>query len=726
MPPNVQEQIRIFLEQILDPRMQKDAEKSLKLIEEGQPEFILDLIKLIGSSDTTNDIRLVGAVYLKNQIKSYWTDETSTKISAIELRNCIKKMLIDLLAAPSLQVNVQMILSDVISHISFYDFPNLWPELLPSLINNLSMDNLNISNTILGCLNAIFKKYRHEVRSDELFLEIKLVLQVFAPILAQLFKAYDSQWDLFVMKTNDQQRKSEAESILFGLGLLNRIFFSLNFQDLPEYFEDNMKVFVMYFQKYLQTSSTFPPSIISLLATGGEDEPSPIEKLRRAIIINLNLYASKYSEDFPFVDSFVPLVWGVISETSQMTKFDPLVGVSMGFLESVAKQYCNKKLFEDPNVLKELVDKVIVSNILLRDCDVELFEDDPIEWLKRDVEGTSHEGSRRSSASSLIRGLSTFHQDNLIPLLIEHVTKFMQINTEVSQCWKFKDASIFLFTAIAGSSTSSRSTFTHLNPLVKDKLDHFYSDYVFIDLENSKNKNSLVVVDCITFLTTFRGHLSQSLVLKSLSMIISLLSNSNEGVRNSCYISLDKLLVVSNDRPMLLDQTNIAPFLQQTIPILIRNLNSLLSSGNYQKLVSNEFLLKAILRLIVVGKGNLSMYFESLLQIFNQVLIQIISNPSNPKFNHFLFESVSFLVKYCCLNNPANYTVAENLLFPTLQIILRDDVAEYVPYLFQVLSLLLYLVPIQQLTSPESGFCQLLSQIMHPLLVYQLQYSIFS
>ena len=720
---SIQEQICRLLQQTLDPREQKNAEKALKSIEESQPKFVLDLVHILFSPSLPQDIRLVASIYLKNHIKNYWTDETSTKITDLELRNQIKELLIVLLVQSFLPLNVQRILTEVIVHIAFFDFPHLWPQLLPSLIGNLSIDNVARSNTVLGCLNAIFKKYRHEVRSDELFLEIKHVLETFAPVLSQLFKMYDSQYDQLICTSNfDPNRISAIEAILTGLILLNRIFYSLNWQDLPEYFEDEMKSFVQFFQKYL-TSLTYPPSLVKVLTDRASYEQSSIDKLKTFVITNINLYAFKYSEDFPYIDSFVSLVWNIIGESGEDSRNDFLVSESMGFLEVVSKQFCNKGLFEDPSSLKELVDRVIVKNILLRDCDVELFEDEPLEWIRKDVEGTSHEGSRRSAATALIRGLMTFHQSALLPMLFEHVTKFMQINMDVSQCWKFKDASIFLFTAIAGSTgstLSSRGVFSQINPLIKERLDQFYSDYVLIDLEGSSGKNSLVIVDCISFLTTFRSFLSSHLIIRSFPLVISLLNHSNEAVRNACYICIDKLLAIGgldSYKPTwqyLASKDNLTVTLHQTIPILVTHLTSLISYGNYQKLVSNDFLLKAILRLIIIGKSDLIQWFDSILKIQNQILLQIITNPSHPKFNHFLFESISFLVKYCCFNNQDTYQIAERLLFPTIQIVLRDDVTEFVPYVFQLLSLLLYLIPLEQLTSTNSGFCQLLTHVIHP------------
>jgi exportin-2 (importin alpha re-exporter) len=64
--------------------------------------------------------------------------------------------------------------------------------------------------------------------------------------------------------------------------LMARIFFSLNWQTLPEYFEDNIQFWMAEFAKFLSYSNP-------LLEKPGEDsEPSPVDSLKSAIIENLS------------------------------------------------------------------------------------------------------------------------------------------------------------------------------------------------------------------------------------------------------------------------------------------------------------------------------------------------------------------------------------------------------------------------------------------------------
>ena len=53
----------------------------------------------------------------------------------------------------------------------------------------------------------------------------------------------------------------------------------------------------------------------------------------------------------------------------------------------------------------------------------------------------------------------------------------------------------------------------------------------------------------------------------------------------------------------------------------------------------------ATMRVISAGKEEISPHVEMVLTRLTQVMVVISKNPSNPKFNHFLFEAVGALVK---------------------------------------------------------------------------------
>ena len=71
-------------------------------------------------------------------------------------------------------------------------------------------------------------------------------------------------------------------------------------------------------------------------------------------------------------------------------KYDMLSSNAIQFLASVADRQQYKSLFEDPNTLASICERIIVPNIEMRDVDVELFEDNPEEYIRRDLVRLEH------------------------------------------------------------------------------------------------------------------------------------------------------------------------------------------------------------------------------------------------------------------------------------------------------------------------------------------------
>jgi exportin-2 (importin alpha re-exporter) len=91
--------------------------------------------------------------------------------------------------------------------------------------------------------------------------------------------------------------------------LMTRIYFSFNWQDPPEYFEDNIAIWMEEFGKFLVYKNPL------LVNASENDEPGPIERLQAAIVENLNLYATKYEEEFaPYLGHFTKVIWQLLLE----------------------------------------------------------------------------------------------------------------------------------------------------------------------------------------------------------------------------------------------------------------------------------------------------------------------------------------------------------------------------------------------------------------------------
>lgn len=67
-----------------------------------------------------------------------------------------------------------------------------------------------------------------------------------------------------------------------------------------------------------------------------------------------------------------------------------MVNAALGFLSSICTRPHYSMMFEADGVLKTICEDVIVKNLMLRKCDIEQFDDEPNEYIKRDIEGMPH------------------------------------------------------------------------------------------------------------------------------------------------------------------------------------------------------------------------------------------------------------------------------------------------------------------------------------------------
>ena len=95
------------------------------------------------------------------------------------------------------------------------------------------------------------------------------------------------------------------------------------------------------------------------------------------------------------------------------------------------------------------IESIILPNLLLRECDEELFEDNPSEYIRRDAEGSDSD-SRRKCACDLLSSLTKSFQTEVSQIALGYVEKMLtQYSTSPAQHWRNKDAAVALVIAVA-------------------------------------------------------------------------------------------------------------------------------------------------------------------------------------------------------------------------------------------------------------------------------------
>merc|ERR1719219_2359868 len=143
---------------------------------------------------------------------------------------------------------------------------------------------------------------------------------------------------------------------------------------------------------------------------------------------------------------------------------------------------------------------------------------------------------------------------------------------------------------------------------------------------------------------------------------------------------------------MMKDASNAALIKQTDLaPITENLLKSLFGAFEQPGSSENEYIMKAVMRSFSALQEAVVPYLAHLLPPLTNKLTQAAKNPTRPHYNHYLFESLSLAIRIVCKSNPAAVQNFEQVLFPVFEEILKTDVQEFVPYVFQIMSLMLEL-----------------------------------
>ena len=694
-----------------DNASRKNAEAYIRSIE-SQPGFLVILLQLINRLSSSADIKDVSirqsaSVLFKNVIKRKWSpDEDSTENPIVfNDRETIKTHLIDVMCSTSSDVQKQ--LAEAVSIVAKYDFPAQWKNLLPQLVSKLtsnqSIPDLNMRKGVMVTANSIMKRYRFLYKNDALFAEILECLQGFQVPLLETYKLNSQTIDAV------QNDKSQLLVAMETHRLMTRIFFSLNWQDLPEFFEDHINEWMTEFAKYLAYKNPI------LLNPNEDTEPGPIESLQTAIVENLNLYANKYEEEFkPFLGPFTQAIWGLLMEVGPQPKYDHLTSSSIKFLTSVGSKQMNIPLFTDA-ILKDIVEHIVIKNLMATENDEEIFEDNPTDYIRKDMEGGDQD-TRRRSAMELIRALLKFFPTQISQLCKDYINVMLE-QYRVQMNWRAKDAALHLVLSATVMSTSTTLGAGTLNPNFQI-LDIFNSHVLPEVHDTDVNARPIVKADAIKLICFFRTHLQTPFLLSLLPHIIRHLTSKYVVVQTYAAVCIERFLSIK-DKNAITGENMIRITKQDLTPFLQPLLTGLFAVLDNPDLPENDYVMKCIMKVLPVIGTDVLPLVGPVMSKLTTALARVCAKPMNPHFNHYLFESLAVLVKSVCIDTKATSSTAEisaiylqfeSLVFPPFQSVLNQDVTEFIPYVFQVLALLLSARP------PASGLSDSYKALFPPLL----------
>ncbi|KAL3119789.1 hypothetical protein niasHT_010080 [Heterodera trifolii] len=675
---NSAEQLIRLLEATLLPDSVKGAQDELLKLT-AYPGFARTMLRIICDSNLPAHIRNAASISLKNFVRINWFGEGEAPLADDEREQIRSALLETIFQLPS-YVRPQMI--EIVCQISKVDFPDRWPQVIQLIAHHLQaatdFDQLSVS---LATLEQLINRYRHEMRSNKLWTEIILVVNTVAEPLTQLY-ARMLQFLPDPANQNTQLGPSDRLSWLQIVLELTRIYHSLISQDLPEYFEDNLTPWMEGFLQLLELK------LPELEAKSVDLEPNEHDKLRCEICEIATLFSQRFEECFiPYTERFIASVWNLLVMTDSRIRFDSLVSAALSFLAAICQRPHYASHFRSEGVLKAICENVVVKNLMLRSEDVEIYENEPFEFLKRDIEGSDLE-TRRRGAADFVRALCKQFESEVCALLSSAIQSFLsEYHKNPALNFAKKDVVYYLVSALASKSTTARHGTTDASQLIN--VADFYQEHVRSDLLlGPVNDLPILRGDALKFLVLFRKQLKPEQLIECLRgqngllecSIIRFLSSAHVLIHHYVAYAVERLFLMknpTNPQETLFNASNVP------IDLLI---DALFDCFRVPQAYETHYVMKALMRTFSLIDDRMAANSHLYVNKLFQMITEAVRVPKNPLFVHYIFESL------CILIRRASSKVSGGLdqhVIPIIELILGNDLSDFVPYVLQIIALML-------------------------------------
>ena len=166
-----------------DNRLRAEAEEALVQFQK-RPQAYSILLQLISGQHAVRELRQAAAIVLKNKARDFWVEEKAREKGLIHIprdeKEAIKQNLVHVLLVET-DKSIKAYLAEVVRIISEFEFPEQWPTLIPTLMENIqNPDTLRVYNSLLA-LRKLVKRY--EYKSKENRKPLDDIVQVCFPLL---------------------------------------------------------------------------------------------------------------------------------------------------------------------------------------------------------------------------------------------------------------------------------------------------------------------------------------------------------------------------------------------------------------------------------------------------------------------------------------------------------------------------------------------------------------
>ncbi|XP_011375653.1 importin-11 isoform X2 [Pteropus medius] len=432
-----------------DTAVLKPAEEQLKQWET-QPGFYSVLLNIFTNHTLDINVRWLAVLYFKNGIDRYWRRVAPHALSEEE-KTTLRAGLITNFNEPINQIATQIAV--LIAKVARLDCPRQWPELIPTLIESVKVqDDLRQHRALLT-----FYHVTKTLASKRLAADRKLFYDLASGIYNFACSLWNHHTDTFLQQVssgNEAAVLSSLERTLLSLKVLRKL-------TVNGFVEPHKNMEVMGFlhgifdrlKQFLECSRSI-----------GTDNVCR-DRLEKTIILFTKVLLD-FLDQHPF--SFTPLIQRslefsvsyVFTEVGEGVTFERFIVQCMNLIKMIVKNYAYKpsKNFEDSSpetleahkikmafftypTLTEICRRLVSHYFLLTEEELTMWEEDPEGFTVEETGGDSWKYSLRPCTEVLF--IDIFHEYNqtLTPVLLEMMQTLQgPTNVEDMNALLIKDA----------------------------------------------------------------------------------------------------------------------------------------------------------------------------------------------------------------------------------------------------------------------------------------------
>ena len=452
-------------------------------------------------------LRKSACVFVKNYIADYFYDSSDNaimnqhKIMNEETKNYFKENVLQLMlnAENELLPNIIEMVKIIVQGANGY--LTIWPKLMDFIGEVLNRHDVSKNKHFYNLITKIIKRYHYESKSDSLFREIIYTMEkICQPMtddainIIKYFNSYNP------VPNDNNQTMSQCLEIM---NKIMSIFYSLNYQDFPEFFEDHLTEWIT-----ILNDTLLLPNRTGNLTNINTSLYELILKVKAKTLKNINLYYSNYYEDIEkFAQDLCGSVWNLMCNSKIISdNYSKLMkelldffksGFQMGKINNLSMEQINK-IFE----------YIILPNLSMSYQEEQDFQENPVEFLKIEFEEYDMNSNKYFSINLLQIIINNYPDVNKVIIAPKIAALLQEYESNKNNNWNKKFLAINLLFASCIKTFAQRYGITELNPQsIYNDIDGLINE-VFIKEFQTYDSPVIIQVFSLKFLSTFRLQIS--------------------------------------------------------------------------------------------------------------------------------------------------------------------------------------------------------------------------